>query len=120
MIHVVQLSLFISSLNDSVCRSFEWFSLVSLSVHGSCRSFGSSCSSVSGSVGSVVQSVRSVCLFAAADQYSPAQTPKQTSRLLEYFTNDARSLYSAPWRKSLSIFFTQPIYKVCMYIIGQK
>ena len=32
MIHVVQLSLFISSFNDLVCRSFEWFSLVSLSV----------------------------------------------------------------------------------------
>ena len=55
-------------------------------VHGSFRSFGSPCSSVAGSVGSVIQSVRSVCTFTVADQYSPDQITKHDSRMLEFFT----------------------------------
>ena len=50
--------------------------------------------------GSVVQSVYTVCIIAVADQYYPDQPTKHASRLLG--------------------FFTQPIYKVYMYIIGQN
>ena len=75
----------------------------SSAVHGSFRQFGSSYRLIAGSVGSVVQSVRSVCTFTVADQHSPAQITKHDSRMLEYFTNNARSLYS------VKIFY-QPIY----------
>ena len=58
----------------------------SSAVHGSCRSFVSSCSSVAGSVGLVVQSICTVCIIAGADQLFPAQTTKHDSRLLGFFT----------------------------------
>ena len=82
---------------------YQSVSCSSSAVHSSCRSIGSSCRSVAGSVGSVVQSVRSVCRFAVADQFSTRPGTKHDSRMLEYFTNNARGLYS------VKIFY-QPVY----------
>ena len=84
---------------------YQFVSDSSSAVHGSCRSFGSPCRSVAGSVGSVVQSVRSVCSFAVADQFSTRPGTKHVSRLLGFFTKDARHLYS------VKIFYPDYIYR---------
>ena len=62
-------------------------------VHGSCRSFGSSCSSVAGSVhgsvGSVVQSVYVQLYLSLSLTSIPVQSIKHVSRLFGFFTNGA-------------------------------
>ena len=56
--------------------------------------------------GSVVQYVYAVCILTVADQYSTRPGTKHDSRMLEYFTNNARSLYS------VKIFYPDYIYNV--------
>ena len=84
----------------------------SSAVHGSCRSFDSSCSSVAGSVGYLcnlcIQSVYSLSLTSVVFY----QTTKYVRCLLGFFTKtqgfyiDVKIFYFAPWRTTfVNIFY---------------